>query len=106
VASASHPDSLEGFDWDRGNRSKSRLKHGVMPSEAEEVFFNRPLLVKVDRGHSGTEERFQLLGQSAKGRRLFVVFTIRGKLIRVISARAQSRKERRIYEKTKDDPEV
>jgi uncharacterized DUF497 family protein len=98
--------SLEGFDWDRGNRSKNRLKHGVQPAEAEEAFFHRPLVVKVDQKHSSAEERFQILSRTAAGRRLFVVFTIRGKLIRVISARAQSRKERRIYEKVEADPEV
>lgn len=98
--------SLEGFEWDEGNRSKSRFKHGVRPGEAEEAFFNQPLLVQVDQGHSGQEERFQLLGCSAVGRRLFVAFTIRGKLIRVISARDQSRQERRIYEEAKGDPKV
>jgi uncharacterized DUF497 family protein len=90
--------SLEGFQWDEGNRSKSRFKHDVRPGEAEEAFFNQPLLVRVDQGHSGEEERYQLLGRSAVGRRLFVAFTIRGKLIRVISARDQSRQERRVYE--------
>jgi uncharacterized DUF497 family protein len=98
--------SLEGFDWDRGNRAKSRFKHGVEPAEAEEAFFNQPLLALADRDHSGAEERFQLLGRSASGRRLFVSFTVRGKLIRVISARDQSRQERRVYEKIKADPEI
>lgn len=106
MALTPHLASLEGFDWDRGNRSKNRFKHGVEPAEAEEAFFHRPLLVKVDPKHSASEERFQLLSQSAAGRHLFVAFTVRGKLIRVISARAQSRKERRIYEKAEADPEV
>lgn len=98
--------SLEGFDWDRGNRAKIRFKHGVEPAEAEEAFFHQPMVVQVDQNHSGIEERFQLLGRSASGRRLFVVFTVRGKLIRVISARSQSRQERRIYEKAEAHPEV
>jgi uncharacterized DUF497 family protein len=98
--------SLEGFDWDRGNRAKNRFKHGVEPAEAEEAFFSQPLVVQIDPGHSGGEERFQLLGRSVSGRRLFVSFTIRGKLVRVISARDQSRQERRIYEKVKADPEI
>ena len=41
---------LIAFDWDDGNRLKNR-KHGVSQSEAEEVFFHRPLLL-VDSGHS------------------------------------------------------
>lgn len=98
--------SLEGFEWDRGNRSKSRFKHGVQPAEAEEAFFHRPLLVQTDHAHSALEERFQLLGRSASGRRLFVAFTVRGKFVRIISARDQSRQERRIYEKTEADPEI
>jgi uncharacterized DUF497 family protein len=98
--------SLEGFDWDDGNRSKNHFKHEVEPSEAEEAFFNQPLMVQLDPGHSGIEERFQLLGRTAVGRPLFVAFTIRGKLIRVISARDQSRQERRIYEKTEANPQV
>jgi uncharacterized DUF497 family protein len=98
--------SLEGFDWDRGNRAKNRFKHGVEPAEAGEAFFSQPLVVQADAGRSGKEERFQLLGRSAAGRRLFVSFTIRGKLVRVISARDQSRQERRIYEKVKADPEI
>ena len=91
--------TLEGFDWDRGNRDKSRFKHGVQPAEAEEAFFNHPMLLLEDPAHSGAEERFKLLGRSSAGRRVFVAFTIRGKRIRVISARDQSRQERRIYEK-------
>lgn len=98
--------SLQGFDWDRGNRAKSRFKHGVEPAEAEEAFFNQPLLLQVDPGHSRGEDRFQLLGRTGAGRRLFVAFTIRGNFIRVISARDQSRQERRIYEKAKADPEI
>jgi uncharacterized DUF497 family protein len=98
--------SLKGFEWDDGNRSKSLSKHDVQSGEAEEAFFNRPLLVHADQGHSGEEERFQLLGRSAVGRRLFVAFTIRGKLIRVILARDQSRQERRIYEKVEGHSEI
>jgi uncharacterized DUF497 family protein len=93
------PESFEGFDWDKGNLSKSRFKHGVAPAEAEEAFFNTPLLLYGDPKHSGLEERFQMLGRTAAGRRLFVAFTVRGRLVRIISARAQSRQERRIYEK-------
>ena len=98
--------SLEGFDWDDANRSKNYLKHEVQPGEAEETFFNQPLLIQMDSVHSSAEERYKLLGRTAVGRTLFVAFTIRGRLIRVISARDQSRQERRIYEKIEANPEV
>ena len=54
-------------------------------------------LLGSDQEHSGREERFYALGQTDAGRLLFLVFTVRGSLIRLISARDMSRKERRIY---------
>jgi len=92
---------LEGFDWDKGNVEKSKQKHNVAIKECEEIFFNRPLLINFDLKHSEKEKRFQVLGKTNKDRKLFLVFTIRNKLIRVISARDQSREERKVYEKNK-----
>jgi uncharacterized DUF497 family protein len=88
-----------GFDWDEGNRRKSTDKHGVNQAEAEQVFFNEPLLVLEDAGHSQREPRFHALGHTDAGRLLHISFTLRedGKRIRVISARAMHRKERQIY---------
>jgi uncharacterized protein len=86
-----------GFEWDAGNMSKIWDRHGVMPTECEEVFLNRPLIVGGDEKHSVTEERLYALGETDGGRLIFAVFTIRDLLIRVISARDMSRKERRIY---------
>lgn len=88
----------EGFDWDDANAGKIWERHQVTPAESEEVFFNRPLLVGDDEMHSASEERFYGLGQSDAGRLLFVVFTLRGHLIRMISARDMSRKERKVYQ--------
>ena len=87
-----------GFDWDEGNLLKNWEKHQVSVAECEQVFFNRPLLAQQDVRHSVEEGRFYLLGRTDSRRRLFVAFTIRGKLIRVISARDMSRRERRSYE--------
>jgi hypothetical protein len=87
----------EGFQWDAGNSSKIWDRHQVMPTECEELFFNRPLIVSSDDQHSVGEERFYGLGQTDGGRVFFAVFTIRSRLIRVISARDISRKERRIF---------
>lgn len=63
------------------------------------VFFNEPLFVVADVAHSSNEERLYALGQSDEGRRLVVVFTIRANMVRVISARDMSRRERRDYER-------
>ncbi|MGD1103354.1 MAG: BrnT family toxin [Terriglobia bacterium] len=87
-----------GFDWDAGNCGKNWTTHRVSDSECEEVFFNRPFVVRRDLEHSQGESRFYALGQTDRSRGLFVVFTIRGKLIRVISGRDMTRKERRIYQ--------
>lgn len=89
---------LSGFDWDEGNREKNWIKHEVDYKEAEEIFFNKPLFINKDVKHSSKEKRFEALGQTDKGRGLFVAFTIRNNKIRVISARDQDNKERRKYE--------
>lgn len=89
-----------GFQWDEGNVLKIWERHGVSPAECEQVFFNRPLVVASDEKHSSAESRFYALGHADTRRLLFVVFTIRGKLVRVISARDMSRRERRIYEES------
>lgn len=92
-------DSLSGFDWDGGNARKNE-KHGVSMAEAEQVFFNQPLLLLEDGAHSQSESRFHALGKTDSGRTLHITFTLRqsGALIRVISARDMHRKERAIYE--------
>jgi uncharacterized DUF497 family protein len=92
----SMPD-FEGFDWDQGNIEKNWLAHAVTPQEAEQVFFNNPLLVADDETHSKTERRFFVLGQTDKNRPLFIAFTLRKRRIRVISARDMNRKERKVY---------
>lgn len=88
-----------GFEWDAGNFEKNWRAHQVTVAECEQAFFNQPLIAAPDVAHSEQEARFYLLGQTDAGRLLFVVFTLRGTLIRVISARDPSRKERKVYEK-------
>ena len=80
------------------NAGKNRQKHRVMPSECEQIFFNRPLVVADDVKHSGKEDRFYALGHTDNGRMLFVVFAVRRDKIRVISARDMNRKERKVYQ--------
>jgi uncharacterized DUF497 family protein len=82
-----------GFDWDEGNLDKNLFKHGVEFWEAEEVFFNRPLVVREDPGHSAAEPRYYAFGRTDAGRRLFLAFTVRKTEIRVISTRDMTRRE-------------
>jgi uncharacterized DUF497 family protein len=89
---------ITGFEWDDGNARKNE-KHGVSAAEAEQVFFNSPLLLLADAKHSQIEARHHALGLSDEGRVLHITFTLRGPLIRVISARVASRKERAVHEK-------
>jgi uncharacterized DUF497 family protein len=95
-----------GFQWDAGNAEKSWERHRVSRTECESAFFGQPLLVAVDEKHSGKEPRYFALGQSVTGRRRFIVFTIRGDLIRVISARDMSRRETKIYERAQEAAEA
>ncbi len=87
-----------GFDWDEGNLEKNWVSHEVTAAECEQIFFNLPLVVTDDTKHSQKENRFYALGQTDADRLLFLVFTIRRKLIRVISARDMNRKERKAYQ--------
>ena len=92
-------ESCEGFEWDNGNSDKNWLKHAVSKNECEEIFFNSPLIVAFDEPHSHNEVRHFVLGQTNLNRKLFMAIVVRHKLIRVISARDMSKKERSIYEK-------
>lgn len=90
---------ITGFNRDDGNARKNE-KHGVSMAEAEQVFFNAPLLLLEDSAHSQQEPRVHALGKTDEGRMLHIAFTLRqtGLLIRVISARDMHRKERAVYE--------
>lgn len=87
-----------GFEWDAHNAEKNWQKHRVMPSECEQIFFNRPLAVTDDVKHSEKENRFYALGHTDGDRMLFVVFAVRRDKIRVVSARDMNRKERKVYQ--------
>ena len=90
-------DECVGFDWDESNVQKNWERHSVTPEEAEEIFFHEPLVVRTDVRRRGAEKRYYALGQTNSGRLLFVAFTIRHKLIRVISARDMNRNEAEVY---------
>jgi uncharacterized DUF497 family protein len=90
---------IVGFEWDEGNARKNADKY-VSQNEAEQVFFNEPLLMSPDPRHSLSEQRIHALGRTDDGRLLHITITLRANetRIRVISARDMSRKERSHYE--------
>ena len=90
---------ISGFEWDKGNINKNWKKHHISTQEAEEPFSNQPFITKYDKSHSTpTESRYQALGATNAGRKIFLSFTVRDRKIRIISARDQNRKERQNYE--------
>lgn len=90
------------FDWDQWNVQKNEIKHGVSYLEAESVFYDKNKKLFPDIKHSTiTENRIILYGKSMENRVLMVGFTMRENKIRIITARAASKKERFIYEANK-----
>lgn len=92
-------EAIIGFDWDEGNIHKNENKHGLKWIIIEEVFFNEPLLIVEDFKHFLDECRCVALGKNNFDDLTTVICTIRDNHIRVISARAMSKKERIIYER-------
>lgn len=90
------------FEWDEGNKDKNWRRHKVKYTESEDVFFNNPIIVDIDKSKIFyNEERKIAYGISNDNRLLFIVFTIRGNKIRIISARDMSKKDRGFYEEAK-----
>jgi uncharacterized protein len=97
-------ENCEGFEWDEANSRKNWYLHEVTDGECEDIFFNLPLIIASDKKYSISEIRFYALGITDANRWLFIAFTIRNNLIRVISARDMTKSEERIYaEKIKRD---
>jgi len=87
------------FEWDEAKNKANSDKHGISFEEAESVFFDEYALLIADPDHSENEDRFVLLGLSAKLRLLLVChcFEVDDGLIRVISCRKAKRKEMSLY---------
>jgi len=87
------------FSWDDRKERENRRKHGISFDEATTVFADEKARLKHDPDHSKVEDRFVLLGFSAKLRVLVVVHAYRQNEneIRLISARKATRNERRQY---------
>ena len=91
------------FVWDPAN-IEHVARHGVLPEEAEQVIQNNPL--DIERQIRNGEERILHLGETAAGRVLFVVATLREEMIRVITAFPADRRSRKIYSALKDADNV
>ena len=88
------------FEWDDRKSTVNRRKHGVSFEEARTVFFDENALLRPDEEHSEDEERFVLLGLSARLRTLVVCHCYRqgDEVIRLISARRANAFEWQQYE--------
>ena len=86
------------FEWDEDKASQNLQKHGVSFEEAATVFGDTLSLTIEDPLHSMEEQRFVTIGLSLRHRILVLVHTDRGDNVRIISARAATRRERKGYE--------
>lgn len=94
------------FEWDQWNLDKSYFKHGITPKKTEEVFIDEWSLILQDVEHSQKEERFIIVGKTLEKKILFIVFVVRRKKIRVISARKMHTKEVLKYETLKKNTKI
>lgn len=87
------------FKWDPKKAALNRRKHGVSFTEAETVFSDEHALLIDDPDHADEEDRFLLLGLSLTLRVLVIVHSYQEEegVIRIISARKATRKERDAY---------
>ncbi|MEW5746142.1 MAG: BrnT family toxin [Nitrospirota bacterium] len=87
------------FEWDKQKSVSNNTKHGVTFEEAQTVFVDESALLVHDPDHSDNEDRFILLGMSAKFRILVVCHCYRkdNEVIRIISARKATRSEQKRY---------
>lgn len=89
------------FDWDEDKNKVNRKKHGIWFEEAQSVFNDTHGRLFLDSEHSDNEDRFVLIGYSSSSKLLVVVHCHRelNLVIRIISARKATKKERVFYEK-------
>jgi uncharacterized DUF497 family protein len=87
-------DKIEGFDWDSANVGHI-LRHAVTPFEVEEATDRKRAVIPAKTVKR--EKRWKLFGKTASGRYLVVVFTIRRKLFRTVTAYEMNIPERRLY---------
>jgi len=86
------------FEWDDAKSESNERKHGVAFSEALTVFADPLSVTGYDPRHADDEDCFLTMGVSVDGRLLVVSHTDRGDVVRIISAREATRRERKDYE--------
>lgn len=90
------------FDWHPGKAASNLRQHGIAFWQAATVFRDPLARSMPDEDHSDVEDRWVTIGQTADGRLVVVVHTFRQRddqsLVRIISARDATRRERRIFE--------
>ena len=86
------------FEWDPEKAAANLDRHGVSFKEASTVFGDPLGRIVDDPRHSVGERRFVLMGRSDQQRLLAVMFTERREVVRLISARRATRRERKDYE--------
>jgi len=90
------------FEWDDEKAAENLKKHSISFSEASTVFADPLSRTISDPLHSDEEEQFVILGKSGLQHSLVVVHTYRGEVIRIISARMATARERKDYERRKE----
>jgi uncharacterized DUF497 family protein len=86
------------FEWDQNKAASNLSKHGVSFEEAKTAFDDPLYLDFFDPDHSHSEDRYILIGQSSMNRLLFVSYIEYDEMVRLISAREATRRERKDYE--------
>lgn len=86
------------FEWDENKTNSNVHRHKMTFEEASTAFKDTFSLTIDDPLHSQDENRLILLGMSYKNRLIVVIHTERDNIIRIISARKASKKERILYE--------
>jgi uncharacterized DUF497 family protein len=86
------------FEWDEAKSVANAGKHGVSFSEAVSVFGDPLAMTGFDPDHSEDEDRYVTIGESIAGRLLLICHTERDDVVRIISARETTRRERKDYE--------
>lgn len=84
------------IEFDPAKNSANIKKHGIALGEGASALLDPLALVKEDRDSEG-EQRLVALGMSNQGRLLVVVYTVRGEVVRVISARRATKTEGKYY---------
>jgi len=87
------------FTWHNDKAKNNEAKHGITFEETIGCFFDPAQVAFYDPDHSDYEDREIVIGHSKRGRLLLVIYTVRGEVIRLISARLATKHEAKSYAK-------